>query len=536
VLARAHVNACVPANLDVRAHVNACVPANLDVRAHVNACVHRISHNHRVTFNDKKIKIKRAETSDNMLFPQDKSTKIWIRPGVSFWEGKNGSFLEDDITKQLRKINSTAYSILQKCHGLTVREIIDLSREEFEECGNIDEEIIKFLLQLKNEGLILEASPKDHYGITYFPLGLVFCELTHSCNFRCITCYNESGQPNEKEMVASEWKIAFEKIADVSPQIQSTVILTGGEPLFRKDFFEIASYAKDLGLSIQLFTNGSLINHDVAERIASLGIDYVRISVDGASPETNDKIRGRGNYEKATNAMRYLTDLNIKVCWQSIISQINFNEMDEMLESAISFGLDGFRISSLDPIGRGKSIEDLCLYPNQEYALWRFLKKAALDQGNKIKIGWGADYCIDIDWKRVLLIPQVQSTSEIDQRPELIQKYMANSMCGVGVKSCLITPSGDIALCPLLTATELRMGNVLRDNLADIWTNGTAFRLLREKSLTEFEECKSCGFRYTCTGGCRGLAYVLNGSLTACDPKRASGLEYFKSIFVPPCQ
>jgi hypothetical protein len=229
----------------------------------------------------------------------DKSTKVWIRPGVSFWEGKNGAFIDDDLTKQNRQINSTAYFILQRCHGLTVGEIIDVFKEEFKENREIEDAITMFLEQLRNEGLIIEVSPKHHYGPNNFPLGLVFCELTHSCNFKCKTCYNNSGRPNEQEMSTSEWKIALKKIADVNPEIQSTVILTGGEPLFRKDFFEIASYAKDLGLFIQLFTNGSLIDRVTAEKIARLNIEYVRISVDGASSETNDKIRGKGNFDKA---------------------------------------------------------------------------------------------------------------------------------------------------------------------------------------------------------------------------------------------
>ncbi len=465
---------------------------------------------------------------------RNKSTKVWVRPGVTFWNGKNGSFMDDDLTKQRRKINSTAHFILQNCHGQTINEIIDKVKLKFEGCYNLEEDIMEFLVQLWNEGLIIEKSPRDFLNYPekpYFPLGLVFCELTYSCNFRCLTCYNCSGELQEQEMSTLEWKMALEKIASVNPKTQTTVILTGGEPLLRKDFFEIASHAKDLGLYIQLFTNGSLIDNYTAERIANLKIDYVRISVDGASPQTNDRIRGKGNFEKAINAMKYLSKLNIKVCWQSVISQINFNEMDKMLESAIVLGLDGFRISSLDPKGRGETIKDLCLSPGQEYALWSFLEKAALERGNEIKIGWGADYCIDIDWKRALLEPQIQSISEIKKDPEILKKYMTNSMCGVGLKSFLITPSGYIALCPLLTAPELRMGDVRKDDLADIWINGKSVRILRETSLEEFSECKFCGFRYSCVGGCRGLAYFSKKQLTACDPKRLGGLEYFANNF-----
>jgi len=467
----------------------------------------------------------------------DRSTSVWVRPGVIFWNGKNGSFMDDDLTKQRRKINSTAYFVLQNCYGQTIYEIIEKVKLKFKEHNNQEEDVIEFLTQLKNDGLIIDKSPRDFINYsckTDFPLGLVFCELTHSCNFRCLTCYNCSGEIKEQEMSTLQWKIALEKIASVNPETQTTVIFTGGEPLLRRDFFEIASHAKSLGLYIQLFTNGSFIDSNTAQKIADLKIDYVRISVDGASPEKNDVIRGKGNFEKAINAMKLLTKLKVKVCWQSVISQINFNEMDKMLESAIALGLDGFRISSLDPQGRGENIKDFCLSPKQEYHLWAFLEKAAINHGNEIKIGWGADYCIDIEWKHILLEPQIQSINEIEQDPEILKKYMTNSMCGVGLRSFLITPSGDIALCPLLTSSELRMGNVLKDDLADIWLNGKALRILRETSLEEFSDCKFCGFRYSCVGGCRGLAYLSKNQLTACDPKKLGGLEYFADNFKVP--
>lgn len=462
------------------------------------------------------------------------SAKIWVRPGVIFWQGKEDSYIEDALSFQHYKINATAYSILQHCNGHKVSQILEKVKTRFGGSFNVEEDILKFIQQLKNEGVIMEMAPRkflERSNKHSFPLGLVFCELTHACNLRCTTCYNSSGQPKEDEMSTAEWKTALEKIADTNPKNQRTVIFTGGEPLLHKDFFEIASFAKKLGLYVQLFTNGTLIDNSVAKKIAQLDLDYVRISVDGASSKTNDRIRGKGSFDKAVNAIKYLTEKNVKVCWQTVISQTNFHELNKIIETVISLGLDGFRASSLDPIGRGEEMKDLCLSPEQELVLWTSMMKLALKYGDKIKIGWGADYCMEIDWNQVFFEPQLKSPSEFNEHPELLFKYVTNSMCGVGLRSCLITPAGFISLCPLLATPELQMGHVLKDDFADVWTNGWAFQVLRETALEEFDDCKSCGFRYLCLGGCRGVAYLLKGRLTACDPKRLNAFEYFASNF-----
>lgn len=472
--------------------------------------------------------------SDRMPISPNNSTRYWVRPGVIFWQGKKGSYIEDALSKRIQKINATAYFLLQLCNGRTVNQIIEEVHARFEGSSNAKVDIPMFISQLKNEGLLVETAPKNllrRSDKRSFPLGLVFCELTYTCNLRCTTCYNFSGQPREDEMTTTEWKIALEKIANANPKNRPTVIFTGGEPLFRKDFFDLASYAKELGLYVQLFTNGTLIDNDVAIKISQMNLDYVRISVDGASSKTNDGIRGKGGFDKAVSAMKYLTENNVKVCWQSVISQSNFHELNKMIKLAISLGLDGFRASSLDPIGRGESIKSLCLSPKQELTLWTFMAKSALEYGNKIKIGWGADYCMEIDWNQILIEPRIKSPAELIEHPELLLNYVTNSMCGVGLRSCLITPAGFIALCPLLTAPELQMGHVLKDDFANVWANGKAFQVLRETPLEEFDECNSCGFRYSCLGGCRGLAYLLKGRLTACDPKRLGGYEYFASNF-----
>lgn len=221
--------------------------------------------------------------------------------------------------------------------------------------------------------------------------------------------------------------------------------------------------------------------------------------------------------------MTLLVERGQRVCWQAVISRRNFHELQMMLETAVSLGLDGFKAASIDPLGRGESEESLHLPAEKEYLLWKFNEHAIRLFQDRINIGWAADYWVgtgSIDGGS-------QPTDEISKDEEQLRhSLVTTSVCGVGRKSFLINPAGDIALCPLLAQPELVMGNALRDDLEEVWQNGEHFQLLRQRSLEEFDDCGRCGYRYSCLGGCRGLAYALTGRLTGCDSKRLSAHSF----------
>jgi MoaA/NifB/PqqE/SkfB family radical SAM enzyme len=110
------------------------------------------------------------------------------------------------------------------------------------------------------------------------------------------------------------------------------LILSGGEPLMRRDIFEISERAKAMRFYVGLSSNGTLVDADIADRIRDIGYDYVGISLDGIGA-THDRFRGRvGAYEDALNGLRLLRDRGIKVGVRFTMTEDNAAELPRLLD------------------------------------------------------------------------------------------------------------------------------------------------------------------------------------------------------------
>src|SRR5690606_34625925 len=131
------------------------------------------------------------------------------------------------------------------------------------------------------------------------------------------------------------------------------LILSGGEPLLRKDIFEIAARSKALGFYTALSTNGTLIDEPLAERIAALGLHYVGISLDGLEA-THDRFRRhKGAFRKSLNALRLLRARGVRVGVRFTLTQENAHDLPGLLDLVEAEGIDKFYLSHLNYAGRG---------------------------------------------------------------------------------------------------------------------------------------------------------------------------------------
>ena len=141
---------------------------------------------------------------------------------------------------------------------------------------------------------------------------LIFWELTKGCNLRCIHCRasaTELSSPSDLSTAAA--KAIIDQIAEVSSPI---LVLSGGEPLFRSDIYELACYGTDKGLRVALATNGTLVTKQVARKIFDTGVKRVAISLDGADAQTHDTFRGiPGAFDAAITGFRNLKELGMSV-------------------------------------------------------------------------------------------------------------------------------------------------------------------------------------------------------------------------------
>src|SRR5947209_2054168 len=195
---------------------------------------------------------------------------------------------------------------------------------------------------------------------------LVFWEVTKGCNLRCIHCRASATE------LSSPLDLSTEKALGIIDQIAAAanpiLVLSGGEPLFRSDIFQLARYGTDKGLRVALATNGTLVTKEVARMIVDAGVKRVSISLDGADSATHDTFRGfPGAFEAAVYGLRNLKALGMSVQINMTIARHNAHQLPQVLEMAKSLGADALHTFLLVPVGCGVDIADEQMVPPEEY-------------------------------------------------------------------------------------------------------------------------------------------------------------------------
>ena len=256
-------------------------------------------------------------------------------------------------------------------------------------------------------------------------------ELTYACNLSCVHCLSSSGRRDPRELSTAECK----RVIDELERMQVFYVnIGGGEPTVRADFWELVDYATAHHVGVKFSTNGVKITPQIAARLA--GSDYVdvQISLDGATAEVNDRVRGPGSYATALRAMRYLADAGFAGFKISVVmTRQNVDQLDEFKAIADSFGAQ-LRITRLRPSGRGADVWDE-LHPTagQQRQLYDWL----LAHGESVLTGDSFFHLAGYG----------------EGLPGL-------NMCGAGRVVCLIDPVGDVYACPFAIHDAFLAGNV----------------------------------------------------------------------------
>ena len=190
---------------------------------------------------------------------------------------------------------------------------------------------------------------------------LIFWEVTKGCNLRCIHCRATATE------LSSPTDLSTAKALGIIDQIAATcapiLVLSGGEPLYRSDIFQLARYATNKGLRVALATNGTLVTKEVARMIVDAGVKRVSISLDGADAVTHDSFRGiPGAFEAAVHGLRNLKALGMSVQINMTIARHNAHQLPQVFELAKSLGADALHTFLLVPVGCGVDasvVEDL---------------------------------------------------------------------------------------------------------------------------------------------------------------------------------
>ncbi len=339
---------------------------------------------------------------------------------------------------------------------------------------------------------------------------LVFWELTARCNLRCQHCRAEA----QDEAAAGE--LTTNQIRQVACDIRACAdpicVLTGGEPLSRSDFFDIARDTSTVFSRVALATNGTLIDHALAAEIAGAGIRRVSISIDGPDAATHDAFRGQpGSFDAAMRGLDALRRIDLPVQINVTVARHNVDALPQMLDLALRIGVAALHVFVLVPVGCGVEIHKNMRPPParmEELLTWLYEQSIKLSDKLHIKATCAPQYYRIMRQRK----SEVSNSNSKFQIPNS-HWHAVTRGCLAGTAVCFISRIGDVQPCGYL---PLRVGNVLEQPFSAIWNSADLFRTLRDTESLQ-GKCGACGFRKLCSG-CRARAYAEYGNALAQDP------------------
>ncbi|MFB3815439.1 MAG: radical SAM protein [Terriglobales bacterium] len=381
---------------------------------------------------------------------------------------------------------------------------------------------------------------------------LIFWEVTKGCNLRCIHCRATATE------LSSPLDLPTAKARDIIEQIAAyanpILVLSGGEPLYRKDIFELATLATERGLRVALATNGTLVDKAVARKVVGAGVKRVSISLDGADAETHDAFRGiPGAFDNAITGLRNLKQLGMSVQINMTIARHNVDQLPRVLELARNLGADALHTFLLVPVGCGVEIAERQMVPPDEYErILHWFYDRSLEGGIELKATCAPHYFRVVRQRRTqerreagygaapsgsigptdMLMPAatgivIKKNAELagvpaahpgarpgghpGGHPDSMSAMTKGCLAGTGV--CFISFEGGVYPCGYLPVLA---GDLKQQGFREVWEESQTFALLRDTDNLK-GKCGCCEFRNVCMG-CRARAFAATGNMLDEEP------------------
>jgi radical SAM protein with 4Fe4S-binding SPASM domain len=394
---------------------------------------------------------------------------------------------------------------------------------------------------------------------------LIFWEVTKGCNLRCIHCRATATElTSPLDLPTTK---ALNLLEQVSQYALPILVLSGGEPLFRADIFQLARYATERGLRVALATNGTLVTKEIARQIVDSGVRRVSISLDGANAATHDAFRGiPGAFEAALRGFQNLKELGMSLQINTTIARHNARELPAVLELARSIGADALHTFLLVPVGCGVDIAAEQMVPPDEYEqILNWFYDRSQEGGIELKATCAPHYFRVVRQRRAA--ERRAATAAAESAPPDAAKQDSSAIgptemtmpgstgmalhppaagavkghpggmnamtkgCLAGTGVCFISHQGEVYPCGYLPVLA---GDLRRQSFAEIWENAAVFEALRDTNNLK-GKCGYCEFRNICMG-CRARAYAATGDYLeeepfcvyeprTADPKRTQSKE-----------
>lgn len=414
-------------------------------------------------------------------------------------------------------INRDGSEILRLCDGKrSPEEIAKLVNREHPDMTVKDtlQWVEPFLRQMEDKRIINAITESEGRDNSFHGLAL---EITKKCNLCCRHCYLDAGKPAENELSSKEIK---NLIKATKEEGGISVAIGGGEPLLREDCMEIIDHALSYDLLVSLGTNATLINDALAAQLASLPIK-IQISLDGATQEVHDAIRGRGSYQAAVNGIDALVQHgkagDLVIAFTPM--QGNVHEVSAIIDFARARDIPVVQYPPLTPSGRGrKNWQDLQLSSDDMLNFWRIVTQRSAELQGEMDIL--AD-CFSIN----------------------IQQAGVPYQCSIG-SQFRIDPGGNVYPCQCFHfGEEFLLGNIRTSSLGSM-INGAKVKEIKKISRRRpgmIASCSTCRWQNYCGAGCMGNAFERTGSIlnaTSCEVRKrwieglfSTAIDTTKQIF-----
>ena len=340
--------------------------------------------------------------------------------------------------------------------------------------------------------------PEGGTLVEQFELGLdapicLTWELTYACNLACAHCLSSSGRRDPRELSTQQ----CEAVIDELQRMQVFYVnIGGGEPTVRPDFWHLLDYAVAHQVGVKFSTNGIRLTKERARRLAATDYVDVQISLDGATAEVNDHVRGPGSYATALQALENLAEAGFSDAKMSVVcTRHNIAQLDEFKAIADRYGAT-LRLTRLRPSGRGADVwDELHPLPEQQRTLYDWL----VAHGEHVLTG-----------------------DSFFHLAAFGEKLPGLNLCGAGRVVCLIDPVGDVYACPFAIHEQFRAGNVLSEGgFTSVWRTSPLFAELRSPQTGG--ACTSCPAYDGCRGGCMAAKFFTGLPLDGPDPECVMG-------------
>ncbi|MFW9886490.1 MAG: radical SAM protein [Candidatus Thorarchaeota archaeon] len=393
------------------------------------------------------------------------------------------------IMNPIRNVNYTVdyanYSILKLCDGYrTFAEIAEeLDRSGHSSAERLISDSGSLLGVLSADGMLWWRQQRMNRRQMSPPTSIIW-ELTDRCNLSCRHCAVDANHQGNGELNLDECINLINDMASIGVE---RIVMTGGEPLIRSDFFEIAQECVQKNLHTQVATNATLVTKEIAQELADLRID-AQVSLDGATPNVHELIRqGSGSWSATIRGIKHLVEAGVRVTIATLLVKYNIHEIIPIVDLIGALGAYRFRLLPFLRLGRGALLTDFEVHPIDVQALVARLLKLRSETHVQI-----ASMEFECTFDR-------PSRSQTDPETPI--------GCDGARQYCTITSSGDVLPCSFFRGASA--DNVKDQGFGRIWRNSRFLNYFRSLTVSDIKgKCQQCEWLFDCRGGCVAANYL----------------------------